>query len=166
MQWLEQDHVREFWDNSQEHKDDIRIFAEGRLQASSYFDGVFDYWIGSHDAEQFCLLMTSRLASDDELPALWKQQLSKTGKTISIDFCIGDVRFLGKGLAAETLNRFIEFFRSNIESVSDTFFIDPDATNTKAQHVYAKAGFKPVGRYVMPSGVFNGHETLLMIRQF
>ncbi|PHQ78242.1 MAG: GNAT family N-acetyltransferase, partial [Coxiella sp. (in: Bacteria)] len=28
--WLEEQHVREFWDNSQAHRDDIKVFAEGR----------------------------------------------------------------------------------------------------------------------------------------
>ena len=28
--WLEEPHVKEFWDNSQEHKDDIINFLDGR----------------------------------------------------------------------------------------------------------------------------------------
>jgi hypothetical protein len=30
FQWLAQPHVQEFWDNSQEHKDDIVNFMDGR----------------------------------------------------------------------------------------------------------------------------------------
>lgn len=41
FQWLAEPHMQEFWDNSQEHKDDILIFMNGRKKASSYFNGIF-----------------------------------------------------------------------------------------------------------------------------
>ena len=162
MSWLEKEHVREFWDNSQAHKDDIGLFVNGRTIHSPYFDGVFDYWIGSDRSEPFSLIMTSPLLSSDELPDIWHKYLSKRGKTFSIDFLIGNERFLGKGLAAETLTCFATFFSTAVEPETDTFLIDPDLANLKAKHVYAKAGFTAVGRYIMESGVFKGQETYLM----
>jgi len=163
MEWLEKDHVREFWDNSQELKDDIRIFVEGRKEGSPYFGGIFDYWVGSYDAEPFCLLMTSYLLPQEELPEIWKDHLSTTGRSISIDFFIGDERYLGRGLAADTLRGFVQFFHSKIEPDADTFFIDPSLENPRAQHVYAKAGFVPIGTYVVKSVVFKGRENQLMV---
>ena len=163
LQWLESEHVREFWDNSQAHKDDIRLFTEGRTEQSPYFGGIFEYWVGLYDPEPFCLVMTSRLSPEEDLPELWQRHLSNCGNTSSIDFCIGNRRYLGKGLAAPTLNAFIHFFRTHVDPQTDTFLIDPDAGNAKAKHVYAKAGFIPVGSYRMESGVFMGQETELMI---
>ena len=163
MQWLEKDHIRGFWDNSQEHKDDIRIFVEGRREGSPYFGGLFDYWVGGYAAEPFCLVMTSNLMPDDELPDLWKTHLSETGKTISVDFCIGDDRFLGKGLAADTLKGFVRFYSSVIDPQADTFLIDPAIDNPRAEHVYAKAGFVPLGTYLVQSGVFAGRGHHLMV---
>lgn len=161
--WLETDHVREFWDDSRAHKDDIRIFTEGRREPSVYFDGVFDYWVGSLDGEPFCLLMTSFVTADDDLPASWLPHLSAGGKTVTIDFCIGSLDHLGKGHAAPTLTAFVAFFRSAVEPLADTFLIDPDADNPRAQHVYLKAGFAEVGSFIMPSGTFAGQETCLMV---
>ena len=43
--WLDSAHVKEFWDNSQAHRDDIINFMEGRKTHSPYFKGINDYWI-------------------------------------------------------------------------------------------------------------------------
>lgn len=56
--WLEEPHVKEFWDNTQEHKDDILIFLGGRSVASIYNDGLYSYWIGSYEGEPYCMIMT------------------------------------------------------------------------------------------------------------
>jgi RimJ/RimL family protein N-acetyltransferase len=163
MEWLERDHVREYWDNSREHKDDIRIFAEGRKEVSHYYDGMFDYWVGSEDAEPFCLLMTSIVQPEEELAEIWRAHLSKTGRSVSIDFFIGEEAFLGHGLATDTLKAFVAFFRAVVDPEADTFFIDPDLDNLKALHVYAKAGFVAVGTYVVQLGFFKGRENQLMV---
>jgi len=165
MKWLDEDHVREFWDNSQEHRDDIRIFIEGRKETSQYFGGLFDYWVGSYHAEPFCFLMTSPLLPDENLPDLWTSHLSKTGKTFSLDFCIGEKHYLGKGLASEALREFIIFFQTHIEPLADVFIMDPAANNPRAFHVYAKAGFIPVGIYAMQTSAFKGQEANLMVLQ-
>ncbi|POZ63009.1 phosphoribosylaminoimidazolesuccinocarboxamide synthase [Chromobacterium alticapitis] len=164
MDWLSSPHVMEFWDNSPEHKEDIKIFADGRKHPSPYFDGVFHYWIGKHADNPFCLVMTSEIGEKDDIPALWKDNLSKTGKNFSIDFCIGNTDLLGKGLASDALENFLIFFKSHIEPYARNFLIDPDENNPKAKHVYAKAGFISAGNFTMPSGFFSGHETNLMIK--
>ena len=41
--WLVEPHMMEFWDNSQEHKDDIFNFLHGKKQA--YFYGTTKYWV-------------------------------------------------------------------------------------------------------------------------
>ena len=43
--WLSQDYVQEFWDNSQAHKDDIINFVNGRNGMSDYCDGKYVYWL-------------------------------------------------------------------------------------------------------------------------
>jgi RPE1 domain-containing protein len=47
FKWLAEHHMMEFWDNSQEHKDDILNFIHGRKQHR--FAGTTKYWIGSID---------------------------------------------------------------------------------------------------------------------
>lgn len=168
FEWLSEPHMQEFWDNSQEHKDDIINFINGRVEPSKYFDGIFTYWIGSVDDQPFCFLLTAEVVPNDETPSIWNAHLSKTRKTYSIDFGIGNKDFLGKGLASLTLKTFTDFFRSDVDSKADTFFIDPDTNNPRAKHVYEKAGFKLVGDFKSEKSYweFTGEKTYLMVKQY
>ncbi len=164
FEWLEEPHMKEFWDNSQEHKDDILNFMNGQKQ--HYFYGTTTYWVGFLDDQSFCFLLTDELLADqDDLTDLLRAYLSKTGKTISLDFGIGNKIFLGKGLAAPTLQKFVEFYNARIDPQADTFFIDPNENNPRAKHVYEKAGFKVVDKYIAKKGYFIGDESLLMIKK-
>lgn len=164
-EWLEYPHVKEFWDNSQEFKDDMLIFMYGRKSHSSYFNGIFTYWIGKIEEDPYCLVMTSVVDANENILELWKDNLSKSGKTYTIDFCIGNKNYLGKGLASITLETFTKFFQKNIDNNADTFFIDPDENNPRAKRVYEKAGFELIGTFDMEMGFFKGHKSLLMVKK-
>lgn len=161
--WLEEPHIKAFWDNSQTHRDDIINFMEGRRTASPYFDGIFDYWVGSVSDVPFCFLMTAEVFNVEGLSSLWQQNLSKKGHTYSIDFCIGNTDYFGKGYAPPALRAFTKFIREKVDPKANTFFIDPDENNPRAVHVYEKAGFKNVGDFVMEDGYFKGHKSLLLV---
>lgn len=163
--WLEEPHVKAFWDNSQAHKDDIQNFIAGRKEPSSYFDGSFTYWVGTIQGEPYCLLMTSKLDDEQDIPKLWQENLSQSGHSYSIDFCIGHKNYLGKGLASPTLQAFCDYIHSTVDSQADTFLIDPDENNPRAKHVYQKAGFHTVGNYTMGSGFFEGQKSWLMVKK-
>ncbi len=163
--WLAEPHMQEFWDNSQEHKDDIVNFIQGRKTPSNYFNGIFTYWVGLIHDEPYCFLLTAEVIDDSDCLAIWRTHLSSTGKTYSLDFGIGNPAFLGKGLAAPTLEAFTSFFSKNIDPLADTFFIDPDENNPRAIHVYEKAGFKMVGDYIAAQGAFKGQTSHLMVKQ-
>jgi RimJ/RimL family protein N-acetyltransferase len=167
FEWLNESHMQEFWDNSQEHKDDIINFINGRIEPSHYFDGIFTYWIGLTDNEPFCFILSAPVVLGDNDHQIWKEHLSTTGTTISIDFGIGNKAFLGKGLAAQSLCAFTEFFKSQIDPKADTFFIDPDENNPRAKHVYEKAGFKMVGDFKTEGKYwkFSGDKTCLMVKK-
>jgi len=145
--WLENPHVKEFWDNTPEHREDILIFMKGRKEPSPYYEGMFDYWVGSIDNAPYCLLMTSEVLDAPDLQDLWRTHLSRRGKTFSIDFMIGNETYLGKGLGAPTLETFTAFFQERAEPLADTFMIDPNQNNPRAKHVYEKAGFQTVGEF-------------------
>lgn len=125
--------------DSLEHRDDIINFMEGRKTPSSYFNGNFNYWLGLTDDTPYCFILTSEYMDSSELSDIHRTHLSKTGKTFGMDFCIGNRDYLGKGLAAPTLQSFTQFFRNEIDPKIDRFFIDPDENNTKAIHVYEKS---------------------------
>lgn len=168
FEWLAEPHMQEFWDNSQEHKDDIINFINGRIEPSHYFDGIFTYWIGSVDNQPFCFLLTAQEKDSEKLPEIWNENLSKSGNTYSLDFGIGNKDFIGKGLASETLKAFTDFFRSEVDPSADTFFIDPDENNPRARHVYEKAGFVLVGDFksLKRYWEFSGDKTYLMVKQY
>jgi RimJ/RimL family protein N-acetyltransferase len=167
FEWLEEPHMREFWDNSQEHKDDIINFINGRVQPSHYFDGIFTYWIGSLNEQPFCFILTAAVKPREAYPQIWRENISKSGTTYSLDFGIGNKKFLGQGLAAPTLEAFTDFFQAKIDPKADTFFIDPDVNNPRAEHVYEKAGFVCVGNFKSAKKYwdFTGEATLLMVKK-
>ena len=166
FEWLGESHMVEFWDNSQEHKDDIVHFVNGRKGSAPYYDGIFDYWVGLMDNTPYSFFLTSEmLQSQNGIPVLFRDNLSKTGKTITIDFGIGNKNFLGKGYAASTLEAFVDFYYNQVDKGADTFFIDPDENNPRAKHVYNKAGFREVGEYDMEQGFFKGNVSYLMVKR-
>lgn len=164
--WLVEPHMLEFWDNSQEHKDDIIHYINGRKGEAPYFKGIFDYWVGSIDRVPYSFLLTSEMqVTQENISRLHRAYLSKTGKTITIDFGVGNKDFLGKGLGAPTLIAFTEFYQNKVDCAADTFFIDPDENNPRAQHVYKKAGFELAGEFDMANGVFKGNKSFLMVKK-
>ena len=166
LEWLDAKHIKEFWDNTPEHRQDILLFMQGRKESSPYADGIFTYWIGFIEQDPYCLVMTSEMINDADLPSYYRECISKTGKTYSIDFMIGNENYFGKGLAAPTLDTFMRFMREKIDSSIDTFMIDPEEANPRAKHVYEKAGFQTVSEFVSTRGSGKGTKHFLMIRNY
>jgi RimJ/RimL family protein N-acetyltransferase len=165
LRWLEEPHVKEFWDNSLEHREDIFIFMEGRKKRSPYWEGMFDYWIGLVNDEPYCLLMTSEiLPSQLDLTEIWKMHLSKTGRTFSIDFMIGNKQYLNCGLGGPTLEAFTQFVQEEVDFSIDTFFIDPAANNPRAKHIYEKGGFTTVATFYRDFGDEKNVKHFLMVK--
>jgi predicted acetyltransferase/RimJ/RimL family protein N-acetyltransferase len=163
--WLEEPHVKEHWDNSQEHKDDIIKFMSNRIEPSDYADGLYDYYVGLINDEPYSMVMIIKETSASDLPSIKMNHISKIGSTYSIDFMIGNKDYLGKNLGAKTLECFIDFISCEIDPLADTFFIDPDVTNLRAKHVYEKAGFKYIDDFIMEgNGVFQGKKTHFLIK--
>ena len=53
FQWLSEPHVQEFRGNTQEHRNDIINFLNGRKTPSPYAGGKFIYWIAQEVHEPF-----------------------------------------------------------------------------------------------------------------
>lgn len=162
--WLGEPHIQEFWDNSQAHKEDILNFLNGRKQ--TYFFGTTKYFIAKINSVAFAIILSDQIQPDQpDLQKLHLDNLSKDGHTYFIDFGIGNKEYLGKGLAAITLDGFVKFYKKEVDPLADTFFIDPDLSNPKAKHVYEKAGFVLKGNFEMISGFFKGNPSHLLVKQ-
>lgn len=142
--WWHKPHVIEFWDTSPKMWQN----AEDYLTLGK--KDLFDYWLGFCDQQPYALILTSEIdeisEEDPNFPFF-----SKNGKTWTLDFMIGEESFLGLGLGSETLKAFCKFAHQ-LDNTIDTFLIDPEASNTKAVHVYQKAGFEIVREFYREEG--------------
>jgi hypothetical protein len=77
--WLSEPHMQAFWDNSQEHKDDILNFINGRVTKSNYFNGMFTYWVGIIENDPFCFILSAEVDKNESHPQIWLDNMSKTG---------------------------------------------------------------------------------------
>ena len=164
FEWLAESHMIEFWDNSQEHKDDILNFIHGKKQ--HYFAGTTKYWVGYINDDPYSFILSDILEKhQNDLSEVHRKNMSESGTTISLDFGIGNKKYLGQGLAAPTLQTFVNFYKNSVDSLADTFFIDPDENNPRANHVYNKVGFERVGEYTVERGAFKGNISYLMVKK-
>ncbi|MBX9977871.1 MAG: acetyltransferase [Alphaproteobacteria bacterium] len=163
--WLKKPHIKEFWDNSQKHKDDILNFMDGRKEPSPYFGGMNTYWIGRMNDIPYAFIISHEENKETNPPAYLTPYLSPSGKTICLDFCIGNVDFFCKGYAASTLTAFMDYFSQEIEPATDIFLIDPYLNNPRAIHVYEKAGFDIMNEFTQDGGYFDQTKGLIMIKR-
>jgi hypothetical protein len=105
--WLQEKHIQEFWDNSQNHKDDILNFIHEKPQ--KYFAGTTKYWVGYIDGKPYAFILSDILErTQTDLSEVHLANMSQVGHTISLDFGIGNKKYLGCGLGAPTLSLFIK----------------------------------------------------------
>ena len=152
--WFSKNHVQEFWDNSTQMWENVRSNLHGHKV-------LYDYYIGFFEETPFCLIITSDASeSDPDAPGSdnnFLPWIEPGEKTWTIDFMIGEESFLKRGLSYLALRKFTEE-----QNRINSFLIDPESSNTKAIHVYKKAGFEVIGSYVPKVGYFSGLEHIVM----
>lgn len=152
--WLDEPHVRAFWDNSDEHRANLLGYLSGNKD-------LYDYWVGTleQDSSPFCLFLTSDAGFDT--PDFFLDHLTLQGETWTIDYMIGSPEHVGRGFGSQSLDAFCRFLKTIHPTVS-SFIIDPATQNTRAVHVYGRAGFVKVGTYTPAEGSFQGmpHEIM------
>jgi RimJ/RimL family protein N-acetyltransferase len=122
-EWLAQDYIRE-WIHGQGLDNTLRGLEEqfqGKATAT--------YWI----------------AYDKEIPLAFLITLVEED-TVALDLFICNRNYLGKGLSVPLIHQFLLTHFNHISKVT----IDPEKTNTKAVHVYQKAGFHIVEEFIAP----------------
>jgi aminoglycoside 6'-N-acetyltransferase len=122
LKWLESSHVKKWWDQD--------IVYTKRLIKEKYGNYAQGYKLekGKKNRIQSFIIYI-------DTSAIGYIQLYNS----SLDFFIGESKYLGKGLGVEILKLFLsEFFNGTAISV------DPDMDNIAAIKTYKKAGFKEV----------------------
>lgn len=122
ISWLEQEHIQKWL-----HGTGLKNLLQN---LDKFFKGTSDsqHWIAYDRGTPFAYLLTSPEGKD----------------AITLDLFICDLKFLGKGLAVPMIKDFLISQFSDKKEV----LIDPEAANTRAIHVYQKAGFKIVGEFI------------------
>lgn len=144
--WLRSPHVARWL-----HGEGLRVVQED-LAASVRSGTVFDHWLASLHGVDCGYLLTSRLDASNPRYARW---MVEDGYAISLDVFLGEARLCGMGIGTEMIRQFVD---SRPDAITDVF-IDPEAANHKAIHVYEKLGFRIVDGFVPP---YNPVEHLLM----
>lgn len=121
-QWFEQKHILEWMHGVglQNTLNGLEMFFEGKTDTI--------YWIGFDRETPFAFLITSPEGKD----------------AITLDLFICDLNYLGKGLAVPMIKEFLTSQFPHVKRV----LIDPEVKNTRAIHVYEKAGFKITGEFI------------------
>jgi len=150
--WFGSPHVMEFWGDTDTNIGDF-------LNTMSGSDDLFNYWIGQYGDIPFCLLITTNAATGE--PRHLTPHLPETGDAWTLDILIGPVEYLGRGLAVPLMQAFLHHAQRLNPSLR-TVFIDPEADNPRAIHVYEKAGFRKISEFAPTDGPFQGQPHVLL----
>jgi len=120
--WLAQEHISKWI-----HGMGLQSTLHG---LENFFLGLSDttYWVGYDQGTPFAFLITSFEGLD----------------AITLDLFICDLNYLGKGFCVPMIHKFLKTHFPHIRRA----LIDPEKTNTRAVHVYQKAGFKIIGEFI------------------
>ena len=150
--WFHSPHVSEFWGEASKNIRDFRSAMTG-------VGALFNYWIGQDDTIPFCLLITTDATRDT--PEHLVPFLTETGEAWTLDVLIGPPEYVGRGIATQMLESFLSHIQYQNRALR-TVLIDPEANNSRAIHVYEKAGFQLVSEFVPSGGAFQGKPHVLM----
>ena len=137
LKWLEEPHVKSWWDRDISY---TQALVEEKY--TSYVDG---YKLENGEKKTISAFIIYVDNNPIGLIQIYKlQDFARKALLIdfpeslaAIDFFIGDINYIGKGLGAEILKSFDYKGYENI-------LVDPDMDNIAAIKTYEKAGFKKV----------------------
>lgn len=130
--WLVKDHVSPYFygEGLQNTFDDLDKYLDGG-------ESLYRHWIALADGTAFAYLMTSVVDPVQDADGPFSKWIEEGKLMITLDLLIGEEAFLGKGLSSLMIRKFLLDTQSGVDIV----FIDPALENSRAVHVYEKAGF-------------------------
>ena len=137
--WLQQPHVREFWDDGHRTREQVRAhYSDPDPDNASFVFTLAGLTAG--------YLQTYRVGSSSE----YGQWRSPRGETWGLDLLLGAVADTGQGHGPQVIRAFIAFWQGQRPHLS-RLLIDPDVRNIRAVRAYQKAGFSSVGEVSGPT---------------
>lgn len=131
MNWIHTPHINEWLhgDGLNNTIKELDNFVKGK-------DAWATHWLALDGETPFAYLITSVIEPSDMHP----------NGAVTLDLFIGNLDYLGKGLAVQMIQEFI------LSQYSDALeiIIDPEQSNERAVHVYEKAGFQIFDEFIAP----------------
>lgn len=129
MDWIHKPHINEWLhgDGLNNTIEDLDDFVKGKYAWATH-------WLALDDDTPFAYLITSGIEPSDMHPK----------GAVTLDLFIGNLDYLGKGLAVQMIQ---EFILSQFSDASE-IIIDPEQSNVRAVHVYEKAGFQIFDEFI------------------
>lgn len=154
LNWFQENHVQEFFygDGLKNTLRNLSLFCQGINNNGNY---SFHHWVAFYDNTPFAFIMTSPIEGPYDPNDNYNKWYENGKQTFTLDLLIGEKQFLGKGLSHLMIQQFILKQYHD----ADFFIIDPEVANSKAIHVYEKAGFKKVEEF---RPAFNPKPHLMM----
>lgn len=143
LKWFNKPHVKQYYygEGLQNTLNNIELYMNAQNNNGKY---MFDHWVALIDNEPFGFLMTSPIAGPHDPNDSYKKWYVDGKTTFTLDLLIGEEECLGKGLSTTMIRSFI----IDKFAHADYFLIDPVCNNSKAIHVYKKAGFIKIDDFV------------------
>ncbi|CEG56153.1 GNAT family N-acetyltransferase [Legionella fallonii] len=129
LDWFAQPHINEWL-----HGDGLNNTIVDLEQFVNKGESWATHWIAYDKERPFAYLITSDVEPSIEQPE----------KVVTLDLFICRLDYIGKGLAVQMIH---EFLLSQFPHVSSVL-IDPEKSNSRAIHVYKKAGFSIIGEFI------------------
>jgi len=107
---------------------------------------ITQHWVGYDGEHPFVYLLTSNVIKNEDDDDDYAQYCDPEGLAITLDMFIVDPNYVGQGFGAQIIREFLTQHFSDVSEV----LIDPEQRNTRAVHVYQKAGFKIIGEFIAP----------------
>ena len=136
--WLQQPHVRAFWDDGHRTPEQVQAHYFGP-------GGDARGFIVSREGRPFAYLQTYPVEPGTEY-ARW---MAASGETWGLDLLIGVLELTSQGLAAGVIRAFVSQWRQERPGLR-RLLVDPDPGNRRAVRAYRKAGFVPLAGTAPP----------------
>jgi aminoglycoside 6'-N-acetyltransferase len=144
LKWLETPHVKKWWDADINWTPELiekkysNISKRLKLKTQIIEKPIHAFIINCDGVDIGYIQYYNK---HDFLPEQGYDTSELPESCAAIDWYIGELDYVGKGIGPQALNIFLNEF---VFKVSENAFVDPDTANVRAIRVYEKVGFKKI----------------------
>jgi aminoglycoside 6'-N-acetyltransferase len=133
-QWLQEPHVRAFWDEGDRTLDQVR--------ARYFSTATTERYLILHQKQPVGYIQAHPVQANHPLVKF----CPKEQEAFSVDLFLGEASLIGKGMAVALLNDFIHYLKERHHQLQAVLFT-PSENNPRAIHLFVKLGAKTLGLF-------------------